>query len=429
MSGLRFGLSLSTQRRGGRGSPLSLIAEGATFVLDRYRNEYYWGGAVKAASDLTASGTGYYTSNVAWLNPAAWTLMIEWDTPVAGSFPAQSIFSIGRVASADRWVDIFLRSSGDAAAIAQPGCNYLIPGSNSTHYPPNYLPHDTDIAPMMGRRRAMWSFTAGAKPWMAADGYPVTQSSGLDTPTLALADRVNIGYRQLGGSKDRPFLGDMDSITVVAWPFAMSQAQIEAMMPRSFERTPPLHMLGDSFLNGISYLDGGGLFDRLRIDALANGYAMWSEDGVGSTSLAQQKVRFDAYPRYWNSTLCIMDGGIEDSAANAVTAIQGMVANLSHERWAYVEPHPGETQEIGQAARTSLDGKIAAIRAYCGDAHFIPTYDQILAANDGSANDLADVANGICPRSLRADGLHHNAAGRVVRSQIMYNWLRARRWI
>jgi hypothetical protein len=88
---------------------------------------------------------------------------------------------------------------------------------------------------------------------------------------------------------------------------------------------------------------------------------------------------------------------------------------------AMVAYHQGGNYLVGSVLTASGDGAgIATILALNADlaaiygARYVDILGAMQAANDGSANDLADVAAGLTPRSLRQDTLHPNAAGSAV---------------
>ncbi|MBB5755276.1 hypothetical protein [Prosthecomicrobium pneumaticum] len=71
----------------------------------------------------------------------------------------------------------------------------------------------------------------------------------------------------------------------------------------------------------------------------------------------------------------------------------------------------------GTGDDADLKATIGALNAALAAAHgsrFVDILGALLAAPDGSAEDLADLAAGVPPRSLRSDGIHLNAAGNAI---------------
>lgn len=179
--------------------------------------------------------------------------------------------------------------------------------------------------------------------------------------------------------------------------------------------TNPVHILGDSFA---TYT-----FEYKLENALLEIKSNISRDGVGSTSLTQQEVRFAATPEYWDSTLVIMDGGLEDTSAAAIIAIDAMVANLTHSRWVYVQHARRESDD--EATYLAF---VDDIIAHVGASHYVECFTDLAAANDGSANDLADIAESLVPRSLRVDTHHETTAGTAIRTRTVANHIKAQGW-
>jgi lysophospholipase L1-like esterase len=76
------------------------------------------------------------------------------------------------------------------------------------------------------------------------------------------------------------------------------------------------------------------------------------------------------------------------------------------------------------ATRDQLNADLAVTYG----THFLDVIGPLQAANDGSADDLSDVANGWTPRSLRFDHGHLNDAGYGVVAQLLHGAIVALRW-
>jgi hypothetical protein len=183
-----------------------------------------------------------------------------------------------------------------------------------------------------------------------------------------------------------------------------------------------IHILGDSF---VTY--NGGWSGDLE-NAITNDNSITvTTDGVGGSTLAEQATRFASTPEHYDSLLIIMDGGLTDGSAAAIAAIDDITGRLSHDAWVWVQPSPQEwIADSGD--RIAWDAKVAAIAAHVGAEHYVECLSDLQAANDGSANDLQDVADNIVPRSLRADAIHENSAGQDVRAATIMAHLEAQGW-
>lgn len=184
---------------------------------------------------------------------------------------------------------------------------------------------------------------------------------------------------------------------------------------------PKSHVIGDSFVT-VNIQD----FAVLCGFIVGRNFDMTS-DGVAGTTLAQQKIRFDSTPQFYDDVLIIMDGGLTDTSANAISAIDGMVAHLTHDNWVWVQPSPAEDIE-GSPARIAWNADVAAIAAHVGVDHYVECLTALKAGNDGSANDLQDVADNIVPRSLRVDAIHENYGGAEIRASKVMNFIKSQGW-
>lgn len=180
-----------------------------------------------------------------------------------------------------------------------------------------------------------------------------------------------------------------------------------------------VHTLGDSFATS-TFKDGMLLH-------FVDRSAEFSNDGVGGSTLAEQAVRFDGTPGRYSSLLVIMDGGLSDTAAEATGAIDSIIAHLTHDRWVWVQPSPGEDIE-GSGARVIWNDRVAEIRAHVGAGHYVETLTALQAGSDGSAADRQDVANNIVPRSLRTDAIHETVEGTTIRTGEVVSFVKGKGW-
>jgi hypothetical protein len=95
----------------------------------------------------------------------------------------------------------------------------------------------------------------------------------------------------------------------------------------------------------------------------------------------------------------------------------------------------GEGDEIGTANRAVIDFTNNAIKARWPN-NWVDFNGPLQNGGDGSAGDLADIANGITPRSLRVkdsdntviDFLHPNSAGNTIEANALYAAVQSRGW-
>ncbi|RWO34742.1 MAG: hypothetical protein EOS10_00110 [Mesorhizobium sp.] len=384
-----LGLGLTSPLVGSRGSfdPLDLFADPGdgfpsdAMLADFEGSQFFWAGASKVLGDLTSTPNGYTLANVSWRTSAATTYIIDYETDPAAS-AASYPFALDNNGT--------VRIEFELQSLAGGSVNILRLYNN----PPgsNYNASNTYTAGQAGRQRFCVVAREGQPAIIGLNGNTVV-TTGSNIGVTTAINRASFFYR----ARFNDGVTTATKLAVRAFPRALSATEVEAVMAQGDE--PPVHLIGDSFLNSNS------LSNEVRLD-LTDTYRMWSQDGVGGSTLVEQAARFALTPRYWDSTLVIMDGGLSDTSAEAIAAIADMVSRLSHDRWFYMEPGYGTDQIAGSANRIAQDAKVAAIKAaYPG--HFVPTLDAIQALNDGSPEDLDDVnVSDIWPRSLRSDALH-----------------------
>lgn len=100
-----------------------------------------------------------------------------------------------------------------------------------------------------------------------------------------------------------------------------------------------------------------------------------------------------------------------DTGHSVVEDIGAMVASLGHDYYIIGGLPSGAAHS---AARIANAKSINATLAQLYGKHFVDLPAALAAGGDGSAEDVADVAAGITPRSLRIDALHLNARGNVI---------------
>lgn len=280
-------------------------------------------------------------------------------------------------------------------------------------------PGQSVAIPGKGRRRVGVSTAAGRVNYMQYDNC-IGTVGGTEITSPKTPSRFCFGRR--ARFNDQVISSDVTLRRVKIINGALSQNQLDAAMKFSIS-AQPIHFLGDSGLNFNT------LPEEVLLLAAADGkYIPSSVDGVGGSSLTEQAARHALYSKWYDCTTIIFDWGLDGTGTDAVTAIATIVGRLSHSRWLYVEPAYEEGVPAGSGARITRDAYIAQIEAYCGASHFLHTKAGLQALNDGSPDDLTDLANDILPRSIRSDQIHLNATGNTGLAALIYPRLVSEGW-
>lgn len=355
-----------------------------TFIWDEVDSVFYWAGASKVIGDATDNGDTSYTVNDGTWWSANNTVLVEYEL-ADGASPNGNLFSWTNASNQRYEYGSF--NDGERLYINPPG-QYVYPANTGVN-----------SGEQSGRRRLLNAVNASVNSVGKLDAN-VALDNAIQAGAFVAPTKVGIRYNARFG-------GTIETVATfhraIAWNRKMTSAQLHGNMRNG--NYPPIHLIGDSALNTGSQLEEIALL-------CTDDYIAFSQDGVGGSTLEDQATRFDSDSLHWTSTLVIIDIGLSDTQANALVAIADMVANLARPNWFYVEPNYVDS--------AILD----AIADYAG-THYIPTRSLMQTANDGSPEDLEDVANGILPRSLRIDAVHLNTAGMTVYAGIIHDYISA----
>lgn len=199
----------------------------------------------------------------------------------------------------------------------------------------------------------------------------------------------------------------------------------------------PVHVLGDSFTAWATY-DFNKRFSDLLFDE--GNPILTSYDGVGGVAFYESSgnghsQRFALTPEHWRKTIILNDGALE---ARGEVLIKSQLASIfeklnhpnSLKRYIYLEPN--RTSVIGSTQRTDLDARVVWVQETIGD-RYVATQEAMFCAYSTDpaeiADDLADIANGIWPRTLSSGGTHYLQEGRAIYAKAAYGALIDFGWI
>jgi lysophospholipase L1-like esterase len=173
-------------------------------------------------------------------------------------------------------------------------------------------------------------------------------------------------------------------------------------------------------------LTAGGYVNYLG--ALFGGFRTVYDGGVGGESAASIRARQVA-DEYRNDRINLLWAGRNGfktiPAADIKADIDLMIAHVEGGRWLVggITPFADDT-----GGDTTLRLALNALLSSAYGNRYVDILTPMQAANDGSANDLADVAAGLIPRSLRGDGGHPNETGKQVNAVTWRDAILAQGW-
>jgi hypothetical protein len=386
----------------------SWVPEGAAVHLDFEQNRFYWNGAVRSHSDLEDHGDGSYTLPWGGFYDGAATIVLDYTHDMDAS-PSGTMLSWTSASRERVELDVYNTGVGQYITrfyTSKPG-GFTVPAYNA----------DGGTTDGAGRRRISISIQDNAPGRILVDNCISNVSAGnmgpYETPT-----ELGIGRRAL---LEDQILANSTIHKVTVYPVAKTEAELDAI--NAVGVASPIHFIGDSFLNH------HWLQEEVMKLTKGMGYIGYSHDGIGGTTITQQSERFVTNSSKWhNSTLVIVDGGMEGTWQEGFRAIQTFIATLPHDRWLWVEPSDTSTYSGG---RNDLDSKIARMRHYIGEDHFVPIRAAMQATSDGSQADEYRVDEGRYPVSTETSDtdFHPNAKGRKIYGREIYRALKMRGWI
>jgi lysophospholipase L1-like esterase len=213
----------------------------------------------------------------------------------------------------------------------------------------------------------------------------------------------------------------VDSISIHAYPPSLP-ASVLAQSPNILTSTSGFSGTASGMLNGIHgtmTTDGSGNWSFAR-DAIGPAVACPPDSRFVPDDATAMRRRVTWI---WAGNVGIdADGNGVDAA---LAALSSMTGYLGHGRYLVAGALSASSDSAGKiAARTAFNAALST--AY--GARYVDLPGALRTANDGSANDLLDIAAGYVPRSLRVDELHLNDAGYAIVAAAMHAATVSRGW-
>jgi hypothetical protein len=410
----------------------SWLPRGATLHVDFINSRFYWDGAVKALSDLTAvSGAAYVLNGYAAgiTTEATAEIEYEWDAAKTGGSEVLFSWATGGAKRFEVYplagISPYLAGyMGTRAYISYPG------ETGGFHATRRWWPNNTSIASGSGVRVTRIAIKSDEGILQQGENWPTT----LTTTTIGTVEApTSIGF-QCRAYDSATVLSDGTLRRVTIWPRKMTAAEFRVMGQDAVKN--PIHLLGDSFLNQEHVTNE--LYKEIKVGG--HGLVPLTQDGVGGSSLAEQAVRYalqtvtesaidydtSVYP---NATLVFVDGGLSDLAEEAVVALKAALGTIQHDRWIFLQPAPNTV--LGTDGRSAWDERVSKIKEFCG-SHYVETLAAAQAKGDGSTADNDMIALGYWPLSLRistTDFHPNDTLGVAFLGEVIYDAINAREYI
>jgi hypothetical protein len=164
------------------------------------------------------------------------------------------------------------------------------------------------------------------------------------------------------------------------------------------------------------------------LGGLLGGWTVYNGGVAGETS-AQITVRELADSAHL-SDLAIYKMGRNDNSGDLIQSVWSIRQSIEHHktgaarhRFIVLSQYPGLAADVARCTYVN------AVYADMWPGNYCDVYAALLAAGDGSPTDIADVAAGIVPTSLRADTTPHlNAAGYAIEAQAIHTFITSKGW-
>lgn len=270
-----------------------------------------------------------------------------------------------------------------------------------------------DIKPVKDTERGVMVLEALNNGSYSATINPLTDTVVLDGTTIAAGGTLDALETALVGSsvflKPSSGGGGGSFATITGQP--TDNANLASALARTtnavIENSAHVSAFGDSLMATLGGYDNTipYQYGLLSKQTIFNG-------GVGGQRSDQIKTRFIAFPNkgwgqiFWEGKNDVIQG---ISTSVVIQNVADQVALLTHNRYVVMGVIKSNVETTGTARAIAVD----AINAGYASAYGVRYFDvnaYLRTQGDGSANDIADVAAGILPRSLmQADGIHLNA--------------------
>lgn len=400
--------------------PLWWLPQGAIVHVDLENDHYYWDGVVKAKSDLTDNGDGSYTltpGSTISFSGGNQVFVYDYEMDFDAGSPSGTILYLSSTPSTMRTiVDPVLGNT-----MTRMLCNFYTPNNGTTVLQLSSKASESISYPGTGLHRVLVRLKNGEDvKYQGDNGEYRNPPSSRVVGTIPDITKIglNCSITAANGNPSAP-AQNCSIKRVTIYDADLSSDVVEAVGRTGV--TAPIHILGDSFVT----------LQRPQhlIQDMLTGYWPASSDAVGGSTLVEQVARYLGADAKWHkSTLIICDMGY---SVGMVEALLEVIPYIKSGRWIILESAPQTSvHEIGNPGRQNFLDAMNALAEAAGD-RFVRTLEKAYLESDGSPEDVADVAKGLWPRSIKKSEVdfHPNAKGDDFMARITFEALEERGWL
>jgi hypothetical protein len=264
-------------------------------------------------------------------------------------------------------------------------------------------------------------FAEFATSTLDAESYLQAGAQVVNTNAFGTSSKVYVGTARSGDSRMH---GRIEGVLVIN---KILSATEKANVRRYWSADNAFQAWGDSMTAG----SGTAIFASypVRLQRMAGLYV--EQKGAGGETSAQVTTRFVADTTNKDQFIQLLCMGTNDNwvgdgwsptFANIDTCIAGTKGRT---RWLVMPPYRAEAGSVTKSALEAFDAE--ALTKY--GTRFCNVRAYLMTKGDGSANDIADIADGLVPRSLRSDTIHLNDKGYQLKAEYIYQHLKSMGWL
>ena len=387
------------------------LPKDAEIHVDFVNNRFYFNGEVKTIADLTSTVNGY-TLNYSLVSNDL-SLIIEYEKE-KGLTPSGSIFTMTGGFPYGQRIELVPYNISESRyyinGVAAVG-GYTYPNHKSKL-------NEDGLYQGNGNTRIVSVFSLGNNIiHQVNNGQKKTDSTSITTSPSITKIGFGCGVHTSSASSSPLTNATLKRVTI--FKKKLNSTTIESLGKGSLHT--PIHLVGDSFLNGYS------VFDQLALNIKNKKYYLgMSQDNQGGQSLTAHSIRYANNDKKWyDSVLVIGEFGRDGTGEEFILALRDMLSRINTDKWLVLEPAP-----ILETTQEEFDKFNKELISICG-SRYVRTLAPAQALSNGSPEDTIEVNKGLWPLSLKVStsNFHPNEKGYAFIGNLIYNKLIELGWI